>query len=267
MENWNDSAIVLKILPHGESGAVITFISENHGLYAGYLPHATSKHMKACCEIGAHIRVAWQARLQEHLGRISVDLDQSFSAAILHDPIRLQALKSACALCLNSLPDRDPAPEQYHGLLALLSLLKTDNWAPSYVMWEIGFLRGHGFHLDFSRCASTGQEDDLVFVSPKSGRAVSARAGEPYKDKLLALPDFLLPKTTSATTLPRLNRKTAQSSENNVNQSPTPLDEQVIQGLKLTQYFIENWLFGASTRPIPADRQYLMQIMLNGNTN
>lgn len=242
METWSDQGIVLGARAHGEGGSVVTVLTEEHGLYSGYLPGGMSKSRQGLREIGNLVKVEWQARLQEYLGRFTLDLEAAHSAPLLSDRKRLQAMKSACALCKTSLPEREANPAQFHGLLALLNALPNDEWGQVYIAWEIGFLNEQGCPLDFTCCASTGQMTDLVYVSPKSGRAVSREAGAPYKDKLLALPDFLR----------RPEDRDQQKND----------DEQLAAGLKLTGYFIENRVYGQTTVPVPDDRLRLAEMIV-----
>lgn len=243
MEIWSDNGIVLRAFAHGEGGAIVTLLTENHGMSAGYLPGAGSKSMQGTWEIGTLVQAQWQARLEGQLGRLKLEPETSFSAPLLHDHVRLAALKSACALCRTSLPERESNPAQYRGLLALLNLLSHDNWAQAYIAWEIGFLNEHGCPLDLTRCAVSGDRDNLTHVSPKSGRAVSAAAAAPYLDKLLPLPSFLQVNETN----PPPQNKQKQEDE-------------IHQGLSLTKYFIEHWIYGQTTRPLPEERSGLQNL-------
>mgnify|MGYP006281431995 CR=1 FL=1 len=238
MENWQDHGLVLEARPHGEGGCIITTITEHHGLYAGYVAGGMSKSHQGIREIGALVSLEWQARLEDYLGRFKCDLEHSYAASILSSAGPLKALKSACALCRSSMPERDPAPAQFHGLNALLETLSEEHWPNAYIIWEIGFLTEHGCPIDLTKCASTGQSDNLAYVSPKSARAVSKEAGDPYKDKLLVLPAFL-------------------------GGPPEDREIDIYNGLKMTGYFITHHLYGQTTRPVPIERQDLQEHILN----
>ena len=242
MEKWTDTGIVLQARSHGEGGGVFTLLTENHGLYAGYMPGAMSRSNQGIREIGSLVTVEWQARLEDHLGRLTLELERAYSAKLLNDSKRLLALKSACALCRTSLPEREPCPAQFHGLQALLEALtqtgQGDQWPQTYIAWEIGFLNEQGIPIDLSSCASTGQTEDLAYVSPKSGRAVSVRAGQPYKDKLLPLPAFL-------------------------GGPEEGMEEDIHNGLRLTGHFLAHHLYGQTTRAIPPERDQLFSLLVD----
>jgi len=230
MEQWQDQGIVLSVRPHGESGAVVALLTEEHGRHAGYVRGGQSSKQRGGLEIGNLVDARWSGRVEENLGAYTLELSHAYSAYVIGDRLRLSALQAACALCDEALPEREGHAGLFHGFVALLDTLESDIWAPAYVMWEIALLRELGFSLDFSQCAGGGAADDLAYVSPKTGKAVSAEAGEPYKDKLLPLPDFLKPGGGAAD------------------------EENVLKGLQLTQYFLEHWVFNHHTRGVPEAR-------------
>lgn len=230
MERWEDQAIVLAARPHGENGAVVSLLTEMQGRHAGYVRGAKGTKMRGTLEPGNIAEATWQARVSDDLGSLSLELTKSPASRFMQDSLKLSALQSACALCDMALPEREGHPGLFHGLQALFDALETDIWAPAYVMWEIAFLKELGFSLDLSRCAGGGDARDLVYVSPKTGRAVSAEQGEPYKDKLLLLPSFLSPDGG-------VGGKT-----------------EVLTGLKLTGYFLEHWAFAHHTKGVPEAR-------------
>jgi DNA repair protein RecO (recombination protein O) len=189
---WSDQGIVLSARPHGEGGAVATLLAREHGRCAGLVMGGRSTRQRGNLEPGSLLAVRWRGRLPEHLGHFTVEPLHGYAAAFLDEPLKLAALSSACALVEAALPEREPHPALFDGLLALFGLLDTPAWAEAYVRWEVGFLTETGFGLDLDRCAVTGTNDYLAFVSPRTGRAVSASAGEPYRDRLLPLPGFLI---------------------------------------------------------------------------
>ena len=186
---WSDDAIVLTARRHGETSAIVTLMTRDHGRHAGLVRGGK----RAIVQPGNRVHAHWRARLAEHLGTYRCELTHAFAARLMDDAARLSGLSAACALVEATIPERQPHVAVFDGLSALLSALEGQAWPQAYVEWELVLLREIGFGLDLSRCAATGGNDRLVYVSPKSGRAVSASAGEPYKDKLLALPGFLLP--------------------------------------------------------------------------
>ena len=164
------------------------------GRHAGLVHGGGSKRNRANFEIGNRLDFSWSARLNEHLGTFKADVMDSPAAGIMHDPDRLAALASLCAVIDTALPEREPAPGLYAALNVWLDQIQSEHWAALLVRIELGLLEILGFGLDLSSCAVTGDSDPhvLTHVSPKSGRAVSASAAEPYIDRLLPLPAFLI---------------------------------------------------------------------------
>ncbi len=188
---WTDEAIILSARPHGETAAVVTLLTPEHGRHAGLMPGGQGR-MQSMLQPGNRVKAKWRARLTEQLGNYTLDLITTHAAAWLDTPEILSIIASACAVTEASLPERQPMPGVYAGLATLFSLRDPELWGPAYVKWEIGLLQALGYGLDLSQGAATGGADDLVYVSPRTGRAVSITAGEPYQEKLLALPAFLL---------------------------------------------------------------------------
>lgn len=215
---------------HGESGGVVSLLTEHHGRHAGYVRGVHSTKMRGVIEPGNLVDANWQARISDNLGSYSMEPVKSYSPLFMTDPLKLSALQSACALCDHALPEREGHGGLFHGLLALFDTLDSEIWGAAYVMWEIAFLREMGFSLDLSRCAGGGDHADLAYVSPKTGRAVSYEAGEPYKEKLLDLPAFLKPHG-----------------------GPAEIED-IFTGLKLTGYFLEHWAFTHHSQGIPEER-------------
>lgn len=189
---WTDEAIVLSTRAHGEHGAVVSLVTFQHGRHAGMVAGGQGARARPVLQQGNCVKAVWRARLAEHLGTFALDLSQSLAAAWLDEPEVLAAISSACAVTEASLPERQPMPDVYCGLRALFSMPDKEFWPASYVKWELGLLQALGFGLDLSQCAATGEREDLIYVSPRTGRAISRTAGEPYRDKLLPLPAFLL---------------------------------------------------------------------------
>lgn len=230
MEQWNDQAIVLSARTHGEGGAVVSLLTREHGRHAGYVRGAFSSKMRGILEPGTFVAAEWTARVSDSLGSYRIEQEVQTAAILMNDPLRLGAMLAACSLCDAALPEREGHEGLYEGLRALLEGLEGEIWGVSYVLWEIALLRELGFGLDFSRCAGGGDSSDLCYISPKTGRAVSRQAGEPYKDKLLALPDFMKPD----------GRDVCPAA--------------VLTGLEMTGYFLENRAFAHHTKGVPQDR-------------
>ena len=189
--NWTDEAVILSVRAHAEMAAVVELLTRHHGRHLGLVYGGRSRHQRPVLQPGNHVEASWKGRLAEHLGHVTVELRRGFAAEVLDDAAALSALSSLTTLA-HVLPERDPHPALYEVSLFVLGFLEDESvWPALMVRWELGLLDELGFGLDLKTCAATGATDGLVYVSPKSGRAVSAAAGEPFKDRLLALPGFL----------------------------------------------------------------------------
>ncbi len=230
MEQWQDQSVVLAARGHGENGAVVSLLTRSNGRQAGYVRGASSSKNRGTLEIGNIVDANWRARTSDSLGSLTLELSRSTAARVMQDALKLSALQAACGLCDQAVPEKEGHEGLYDGFLALLEILESDVWAAGYIMWEIALLRELGFSLDLSSCAGGGDDQTLAYVSPKTGRAVSYNAGEPYKDKLLPLPGFLKP-------------------------NGGPADpEDIITGLQLTQFFLNHWVFAHHNRGLPEAR-------------
>jgi DNA repair protein RecO (recombination protein O) len=231
---WRDEAFVLAARPHGEAAAVVQLLTRSHGRHAGLVPGGQGQRMRPVLQPGNGVAAQWRARLAEHLGTLTLELTQGHAGRFLPDPARLEALASAAPIAVATLPEREPQPGAYEGFAALLAALPEEAWAETYVQWEVLMLQAVGFGLDLERCAAGGNNDQLAYVSPRSGRAVSLAAGEAYRDRLLPLPGFLVGRGGGG---PR----------------------EVGQGLRLTAYFLEKHIFHPQDRALPAARIRLAQ--------
>jgi DNA repair protein RecO (recombination protein O) len=190
--DWRDEGILLATRRHGESSAIVEVLTRAHGRHAGVVRGGAGRRMAPVLQPGARLSVEWTARLEEHIGTFRVDPVGARTAAIMADPAALAALGSVVALVAATLPERDAHPELYARTVELVEALGAGpDWPARYAAWELGLLAELGFGLDLSACAVTGATDDLVWVSPRSGRAVSRAAGAPWAERLLPLPGFL----------------------------------------------------------------------------
>lgn len=191
--DWRDEGVLLGVRRHGESAAILDVLTAAHGRHTGLVRGARSKGMAAVLQPGAQLSLEWKARLAEHLGHYTVDLVAGRAGGILSERDRLAGLNAMCGLLSAFLPEREPEPELYTATVGLADgIAGTDpGWGADYARWEALLLATLGFGLDLSRCASTGETDELVYVSPRTGRAVSRAAGAEWADRLLALPSFL----------------------------------------------------------------------------
>ena len=232
---FEDDAFVLSARPHGETGAIVDVLTATRGRWAAHVAGGASRRMKPLLQAGARVLLRYRARTSEQLGSASIEGGDSGPAALFDDPAALAGLSAAAAVTAAVLPEREPHPGAFLAFEALAAaLLIADIWPAVYVRFEAGLLEELGFGLDLSRCAATGDTDDLIYVSPRTGRAVSRAAGEPYKDRLLALPPFLLGTQSGL-------------GEGDVG-----------HGLELTGHFLEQFVFAPLNRPPPPARLWLI---------
>lgn len=200
--DWRDQGIVLAVNPHGESNAVLELFTREHGRHLGLVRGGRSRRMRPVLQPGNTVDAAWRARLSEHLGTYTVEMGDAHAALALDDKAALAGLSTLTALA-RLLPERDPHSALYEATLVVLAHIgEPDIWPSLLVRWELELLNELGFGLDLERCAATGTRSDLIYVSPKSGRAVSRKAGEPYKEKMLPLPAFLAGSRSREPALP-----------------------------------------------------------------
>jgi DNA repair protein RecO (recombination protein O) len=189
---WTDEGIVLSTRPHGENAAIVTLLTPEHGRHAGLVAGGQGQRSQPVLQPGNKVKVKWRARLLDHLGNYSCDLITNHAASWLDEHEVLSIIASACIVTEASLPERQPMPGIYASLAALFSIRDADLWGPAYVKWEMGLLGALGFGMDLTQCAANGSAENLAYVSPRTGRAVSMEAGAPYHEKLFPLPSFLI---------------------------------------------------------------------------
>ena len=190
--DWESEGYIVSVRKHGESSAIIDVLTPDQGRHAGLVRGGNSRRQRPVIEIGNKVQVQWRARLSEHLGNFTIEPLQLNAATLMHDRTSLVGLNAVCAMAKTVLPERQAFPQVYAAFDVLIENMgDADIWPALYVRWEMGVLAALGYGLDLSACASTGANDNLTHVSPRSGRAVSASAAEPYLDKLLPLPAFM----------------------------------------------------------------------------
>ncbi|MEM9342923.1 MAG: DNA repair protein RecO [Pseudomonadota bacterium] len=238
---WRESGVLLASRRHGESAAIIEVFSQDHGRTAGVVRGGGGRKMTPILQPGAQLDVTWKARLDEHIGSFTVEPERARAAHVLSDRTALAGLSAICALLSFALPEREPQPALYQSSLAVLDMIG-DNpvWPLAYLRWELALLEELGFGLDLTTCAVTGDTEDLAYVSPKSGRAVSEAGAGTWKTRLLPLAPALIGEGTGDT-------------------------DDVLQGLRVTGHFLSTWLAPSlGDRPIPEARERFVDGLARG---
>jgi len=236
--DWTDDAIVLGLRHFGENGAILEALTREHGRHLGLVRGATSKRLKGALEPGNGVRVHWRARIDQQLGNYTVELAAARAAQFFHDGLKLAGLSAVCAVCAATMPEREAHTRVFEAFEALLQSMADKGspvWVEDYVRFEIVLLEDLGFGLDLSQCAATGARADLAYVSPKTGRAVSAEAAGPYRARLLRLPAFLTP-------------------DDGVSAA-----KDLVDGLALTGFFLERTALEPHGVPLPGARMRLSE--------
>ncbi|MDP5218142.1 DNA repair protein RecO [Ruegeria sp. 2205SS24-7] len=229
--DWRDHGILLTSRRHGETAAIIEVFTESHGRHAGVVRGGTSRKVAPVLQPGAQLDVLWRARLEEHIGSFQVEPLRSRAAAAFSGRLALAGLNAVVALLSFCLPEREAHPALYTRTEQLLDLLGQDEiWPLAYLRWEMALLDELGFGLDLTTCAVTGAREGLIYVSPKSGRAVTAEGAGDWADRMLPLPPCLR------------------------GEGPAP-DAEIAQAFATTGYFLENHLArGLGHKPLPEAR-------------
>lgn len=231
--DWDLPAIVLNTRPYGEGDVIVTLMTEAHGAHRGLARGGASRSQGGLWQAGNFVQARWLARMSDQLGSFRGELIHATAGSVMDDPLALAMLSAVCAEAEDALPEREPHEPVFAGLIALLPRLTLGEAVlPELIRWETVLLADLGFALDFSRCAVTGATEGLAYVSPKTGRAVTAEGAGVWSDRLLRLPAFLTGGTEAG-------------------------PEDWRDGLRLTGHFLARDVFGARHRPLPMARQML----------
>lgn len=238
---WRDHGILLTLRRHGESAAIIDVFTQEHGRHAGLVRGGAGRKIAPVLQPGAQLDLLWRARLEDHIGSYQVEPVRSRAAAAMSGRLALAGLNAVTALLAFCLPEREPHGRLYLRSEQLLDLLGQDEiWPLAYLKWELALLEELGFALDLSRCAATGVTEDLVYVSPRSGRAVSRAGAGEWADRMLPLPPVM----------------------HGAGDAP---DHEIVQALGTTGYFLtERVATALGNRPLPNARARLVDLLRTG---
>jgi DNA repair protein RecO (recombination protein O) len=230
---WDAPAIVLDARPYGEGDAIATVMTAEHGAHRGLARGGGARGRTAIWLSGNLVQARWVARLADQLGSLSAELVHPGAALAMDDPLAVAMLSAACTVAEGALPEREPHPRVFEGLLRLIAHLPQGAAVlTDLIRWEAVLLADLGYGLDLTSCAITGETEGLAFVSPKTGRAVTSAGAGIWTSRLLPLPVFLTGDGAAG-----------------------PADWR--DGLRLTGHFLERDAFGHHHRPLPAARQML----------
>jgi DNA repair protein RecO (recombination protein O) len=238
---WQEEAIILGIKRHGETSVIAEVMTKSRGRHLGLVRGGRSRKLQPVLQPGNLVDVTWRARLDEHLGEFRIEPVRQRAAQLMEHATSLYGLQSMAAL-LRLLPERDPHPHLYEALDVILDHLHEPAGAGAlFVRFELAVLNDLGFGLDLAECAATGRRDELAYVSPKSGRAVSREAGRPWADKMLRLPEFLADATRTDIT-----------------------PESLADAFRLSAYFLHRHVYDPRGIPMPSARDGFIQAALKG---
>ena len=213
----NDEGIIIKKKKYRESSLLITFFSLNHGINSGLVKGVLKKDF-GTYEIGNRVHIRSTFRLDDQLWNCRFELIKNNSVNYFDDQNRLNALLTVCSIIDLSLPKNNPQATIYNQTINLIEDFLCDEWIVKYIFWELFLLSELGYGLDLEKCVVSGKRENLIYISPKSGKAVSEEKGREYKEKLLKLPKFLV--------------------KNNVK----PSKDSLKQALSLSGFFIDKFL-------------------------
>ncbi len=236
--NFTDTGIVLDARAHGETHAVVDVFTEQHGRWAGLVYGGQGRKMRPLLQAGNEVTLEWKGRGEDTLGHFSLEMAHARAGEAMGERLSLAGLSAACALAHAVLPEREAHAPSYAAMAVLLATLdEIEVWPALMARWELGLLAELGFGLTLDRCAATGARENLIYVSPRSACAVSAEAGEPYKDKLLPLPAFLRGASGEATLA------------------------EAIDALTTTGHFIETRILHISDKQLPEARLRVVELL------
>ena len=191
--NWTDEGIFLGGRKFGESSSIVSVFTREKGRHLGLVRGGTGRRMRPVLQMGNLLECKWSARLQDNLGNFQLELARPLAAVLMEHPLKLSGLAAVCGLVDLLLPEREPCGRLFDHTISLFdSFLSGEDYLMRYILWELDLLSDIGFGLNLEKCVVSGATDDLAWVSPKSGGAVSKKAGLPYANKLLPLPAFIV---------------------------------------------------------------------------
>lgn len=230
---FSDEGYIINIRRHGERSVILTVLTRHNGKITGYVKNAITRKNLGVYQLGNSISLNAYARLEENMYSFHVDLLAPHAVNFMNSPAKLAALSSLCELCNDCLAEKDNIEDFFKKIENFFNLIHEDNWLTYYSYFEYFLLKYLGIGLDLSACAVTGSRKNLKYVSPKTGKAVCAAAGEPYKDRLYAFPQYIVDKNYH------------------------PQQQEVLELLKMTEFFLNKNFFQLHGLKFPENRANL----------
>ncbi|MFV0627243.1 MAG: DNA repair protein RecO [Alphaproteobacteria bacterium] len=234
--NIVDEGYIIDLRKHGDKSLILTVLTKHNGKLIGYVKGALNKKTFSTFQLGNLVHIQGYARLDENMLSFKVELISPIAVSFMSSPQKLEVLSSFCALCHDCFVEKEPLERFFYYVDSFFSFINEENWLTHYAFFEYHLLNFLGVGLDLSECSATGVTENLEYVSPKSGKAVCATAGEPYKDRLYKFPRFVV--------------------ENNY----MPSDLEVLDLLEMTEFFLNKNFFKAHGLKFPIKRANLREI-------
>jgi DNA repair protein RecO (recombination protein O) len=228
-----DTGIIISSYKYGDTALVVKILSQSHGIIKGLLKGQKRNH--STIQNGNLVHFTWSARLSEHLGMLSISLEKAYCLLNFSDYQKILSISSVCSLIDVLLPEREEYTDIFEEFIGYMHNLGFDNWLERYIMMEMFILNKTGFGIDLERCSVTGTSENVTYISPKSGSAVSRDVGEPYKSRLFRIPAFFLEK-----------------GEEMVQKQPVEMQE-ILEGLEITRYFFAKHFFADNLAKLPSN--------------
>lgn len=231
---FNDEGYIVRLRKHGENSAILTVLTRHHGKIVGFVKNAFTKRSLGVFQLGNLVAVEAYARVDENMLSLKTELLAPTAVNFLGDAARLETLASFCELCNVCMPEQMALERLFYYVDSFFNLILEDNWIAHYAYFEFYLLDFLGISLDLSECSATGTTENLKYVSPKTGRAVCAEAGEPYKNRLFSFPQFVL------------------------EQNYAPTRQELKDLLKMTEFFLNKNFFQTHSLKFPLNRANLL---------
>ncbi|MBR2033370.1 MAG: DNA repair protein RecO [Alphaproteobacteria bacterium] len=235
--NFTDEGYIINVRKHGEKSLILTLLTREHGKLTGYAKGVLSKKNLSTFQLGNLLKVEAYARVDANMPSLKLELISPTAVGFLSDADKLQALSSFCALCNICMPEQQSLENFYLYVDNFIKQIYEDNWITNYSCFEFYLLEFLGVGLDLSSCSATGTNENLAYISPKTGKAVCQEAGEPYKNRLYLYPHFI------------------------INPQIRPNAEELRDCLKMTEFFLNKNFFAANGLKFPQCRAMLANIV------